>query len=313
MKKIFLIICCLFFICGCSKNNGKEYIGFQSKYNDMYYEYYSKEKETVRKENNFKVELLNKENNHEQIILKNQNSVYVLTPSLNKSFKFQSDWPYNNSQIYLLQPILNDIENDKNIKFETKENGYIITSNVNYSNESDYKKQRVYFDKDNCMKKVEIINDKKEIKMNLDIINIKYNIKLDKDYFDVNKYINSKERNSNKDKTSTLNEIVYPMYIPVETYLTSQNTVSTDSGERVILNFTGESQFVFVQENLDTNETLGYVYGEPYLILDTIGAITDSSVTWISNGVEYSVMSDTLGIDELLTVAQSIGVKAVGK
>lgn len=33
---------------------GKEYIGFQSKYNDMYYEYYSKEKETVRKENNFK-------------------------------------------------------------------------------------------------------------------------------------------------------------------------------------------------------------------------------------------------------------------
>ena len=36
--------------------------------------------------------------------------VRVLTPSLNKSFKFQSDWPYNNSQVYLLQTLLSDIQ-----------------------------------------------------------------------------------------------------------------------------------------------------------------------------------------------------------
>ena len=50
----------------------------------------------------------------------------VVTPSLNKSFKFQSEWPYNNSQIYLLQPILMDLENDKNLKFEAKNNEYIL-------------------------------------------------------------------------------------------------------------------------------------------------------------------------------------------
>ena len=50
----------------------------------------------------YKVTLVNKNNNHEQIILKNEDGVYVITPSLNKSFKFQSEWPYNNSQIYLL-------------------------------------------------------------------------------------------------------------------------------------------------------------------------------------------------------------------
>ena len=38
--------------------------------------------------------------------------VYVLTPSLNKSFKFQSDWPYENSQIYLLNALIKDIEKD---------------------------------------------------------------------------------------------------------------------------------------------------------------------------------------------------------
>ena len=29
----------------------------------------------------------------------------MVTPSLNKSFKFQSDWPYNNSQVYLINSI----------------------------------------------------------------------------------------------------------------------------------------------------------------------------------------------------------------
>jgi len=42
-----------------------------------------------KKKDMYKVSLTNKANNHEQIILKNNDGVYVLTPSLNKSFKFQ--------------------------------------------------------------------------------------------------------------------------------------------------------------------------------------------------------------------------------
>ena len=56
----------------------------------------------------YKVTLVNQTNNHEQIILKNSEGVFVLTPSLNKSFKFQSEWPYNNSQSYLLQTLVNN-------------------------------------------------------------------------------------------------------------------------------------------------------------------------------------------------------------
>ena len=112
---------------------------------------------------------------------------------------------------------------------------------------------------------------------------------------------------------SNLDEIVYPMYVPDDTHLISQDVVETDQGERVILTFSGDSQFILIQESLIVDETEKYVYGDPYLILDTIGSVTDSSVSWISNGVEYSVISDTMDIDELLTVAQSIGVQPVGK
>ena len=54
----------------------------------------------------YKASLTNKDNNHEQIILKNKDGVYVVTPSLNKSFKFQSEWPYNSSQAYILSSLL---------------------------------------------------------------------------------------------------------------------------------------------------------------------------------------------------------------
>ena len=43
-------------------------------------------------------------------------SITVVTPSLNKSFKFQSDWPYNNSQSYLLESIADDIKEDEESK-----------------------------------------------------------------------------------------------------------------------------------------------------------------------------------------------------
>jgi len=343
MKKILIFISLVLLISGCTKTKDKDVLNeinnkvSSSKSYRLIATleiYRNEEKFTYDVESSymkgdyFKVSLTNKSNNHKQIILKDKNSVYVLTPSLNKSFKFQSEWPYNNSQIYLLQPILNDIAEDKNSTFEENEKGYIITSKVNYSTESNFVKQKITIDKEKNIQKVEILDNEDNIKMTLKIINIEYNFEFDDDYFNVEKYqIKEEKDNADKDndkldekqlqnndmQSSTVEEILYPMYVPVDTYLTSQDVVTTEEGERVILTFTGESEFTLIQENLETKNTENYVYGDPYLILDTIGAVTDYSVSWISDGVEYSVMSDTLSVDELLTVAQSIGVETVAK
>ena len=40
---------------------------------------------------------------NEQIVVKNTSGVYVLTPSLNKEFRFDSDWPLNSSHAYILE------------------------------------------------------------------------------------------------------------------------------------------------------------------------------------------------------------------
>lgn len=94
------------------------------------------------KTDKFRVSLKNQTNDHEQIILKNADGVYVLTPALNKSFKFQSDWPYNNSQVYLLQTLLSDIQNDKTKEFKETNSDYVFTTTVNYPNNSDLVKQK---------------------------------------------------------------------------------------------------------------------------------------------------------------------------
>ena len=47
-------------------------------------------------------------------------------------------------------------------------------------------------------------------------------------------------------------------------------------------------------------------FGEPYQLMDTLGVMTDTSLSWTSNGVEYYLISEVMSKDELIEVAQSI-------
>ena len=78
------------------------------------------------KDDYYKVTLVNQTNNHEQIILKNKEGVYVVTPTLNKSFKFQSEWPSNSSQSYILSSLLNDMKKEDKISVEEQDKNYIV-------------------------------------------------------------------------------------------------------------------------------------------------------------------------------------------
>ena len=332
MKKILLFVGIIFLIAGCGKYSKEDIINKFSKNIDNSNSYhitgnleiYRDEElytytidSSYKKEDNFRVSLTNQTNNHEQIILKNKDGVYVITPSLNKSFKFQSDWPYNNSQIYLLQPIIRDLKNDQDKLFEETKEGYTFTIKVKYDNDPKLVKQKIYLDKDLNLTKVEVLDKKDNIKMKLTIQEYDLKAKLDDNIFKLNE-TNEEEKikQDNTEKAETeakIEDIVYPMYLPVNTYLSSQDTIPTEAGERVIMTFSGDKPFLLVQETANINNITDFVSGDPYLITDTIGAVTDYSVSWINNGIEYNVVSDTMNIDELISVAQSISSKAIGK
>ncbi len=336
MKKIIILFGLLFIMVGCGKNSETAILKKFTSRVDSAKSYQLTGKLTIiRNENKytydvtssykksdlFKVNLKNTTNDHEQIILKNKEGVYVLTPNLNKSFQFKSDWPYNNSQIYLLQPIVTDLKNDKSKKFKSTKKGYIFTTKVNYINDKNLVKQKIYLDKDANLTKIEVINSNNEKVMIFKIKDIDMNpkfsdnfFKLDKKYLNETKQSNSKKQTKSQEKTKTTSlseDSVYPMYVPTDTYLSSKDVVKTDDGERVIMTFAGENPFTLVQ-GVSSKET-DYVYGDPYIVLDTVGAVTDESVMWVSNNIEYYVTSDVMDTNELLTVAESINVKAVSK
>ncbi|MBR3898159.1 MAG: outer membrane lipoprotein carrier protein LolA [Bacilli bacterium] len=268
-----------------------------------------------KKSDKFRVSLKNKTNNHEQIILKNSDGVYVLTPSLNKSFKFQSDWPYNNSQVYLLQTLLSDIQNDKDKKFKSTNSNFIFTTKVNYPNNSDLVCQKIYFDKNLNPVKVEVLNEDDDvlITMNFKKADLNANFKDNKFSLDGNMKV-SKDINEVK-TVSKIDEEVYPMYIPKNTKLTNKETVSLDKGERVIMTFEGDKPFLLVEQTASVvpdNSTIS-VDGNPYQMATSVAAVSDNMVSWINNGIEYYVVGNNLSEKELISVASSIAVMPTSK
>jgi len=340
MKKylfLFLLVLCIFMV-GCGKNSNKSIKDdLIKKINDLKGYQLSGKLEVVNNDDVFnydvmvsykdkdyyRVSLKNIANNHEQIILRNDDGVYVVTPSLNKSFKFQSDWPYNNSQAYLLKNIVNDIETDKEIEEEVIEDGYIITSKVSFPNNPKLIKQRVTIDNNLIIKKVEILNSDNISLMTFTINNTNYKPTYDESFFQINSIINTSENNEKKDeketddsqKTSTIDDIIYPLYIPSGTILTGEEKVSKTDGERVILTFGGDKPFTLVEETTMPSEEFTVVptYGEPYLLIDTVAALSNNSINWVSNGIEYYIVSDVMNQNELIEVARSVNTVSVLK
>ncbi len=332
MKKIFIILCCVILFSGCSKNNEEKLfkkfsddINSSKSYklnasleifNDEDVFNYNVEV-NYKKKNLYKVKLTNNTNQHEQIILKNNEGVYVITPSLNKSFKFQSEWPNNSSQAYILGSILKDLENTQNKNFKEENDYYILQSDVKYPNNPDLVYQKLYFDKDYNLKKNEVFNQDNQVRIRLSIDNIDFKANLDDNNFNVESNVDSNCCNT-KESSNVLDEIIYPLYIPSETYLTSKETISTDNGNRAILTFAGSKEFVLIEEaTVASNEfeTIP-VYGDPIMLNGTVAALSGNSLYWTNNNIDYYLAGNDLSSEELLSVASSISntvVTSIGK
>ena len=284
---------------------------------------------------NYKVSLINTINNHEQVILKNSEGVYVVTPNLNKSFKFMSEWPSNSSQAYLIESLVNDINTDSKSTIKETNSGYEIESLVNYPNNQKLEKETIITDKKFNIKEVDVKNSEGATLLKVKVSNIDYSPKFGGDYFKLDTLVKENTNTKNEEKTTTkakdnnenkteeckdeckqdtkttsnvLDDIIYPLYVPEDTYLHSKDTVSTDNGNRVILTFAGTDPFILVEEKSTMNEDMEIipVNGEPLLIGNTIGAIGDNSVYWTSNGVDFYLTSNTLNSNEMMTIAESI-------
>ena len=328
MKKLLIAFISLILLSGCSSNN-KNVVGEIEKNINSLDNYHltgdllvhSKEEKysysvdvTYKKNNYYKVSLKNKDNSHEQIVLKNEEGVYIITPSLNKSFKFQSQWPNNSSQTYILESILKDIKSDEERTIVKKDDCYEIVTNVNYPNNSELVSQIIKVDQSTMLpKEVYVKNKDNNISIEMKITKIDTKTKYNKEYFSLSSNVKTEEIETKE--TASLDSVVYPMYLPVGTSYQKEELVKAQDSERIILTYTGSKPFVLIEEPAKASskhQTLE-VNAELVFYENILGVMSSSTLNWIEGSREYYLIGEDLEENELLKIASSTSTVPITK
>ena len=201
-----------------------------------------------------------------------------------------------------------------------------MKAKVNYPNNSDLTYEKLYFDKDMSLWKVEVYDkeDIVNIKVEFSSIDLKANLKEEDFLLEnlIDQNIEEEKENTNtNNKTDCENEecdtkssnildsVIYPLYIPSETYLSNSEEIDTDEGNRMILTFAGDKNFVLIEEvaSVSSEFEIIPVYGDPIMLSDTIAAKSANSMSWTSDNVSYYLTSTDLSTEEMVTIAESLG------
>ncbi|MBW4840816.1 MAG: DUF4367 domain-containing protein, partial [Paenibacillaceae bacterium] len=131
------------------------------------------------------IALTNAQKDVTQIVLRNEQGVFVLTPSLNKSFRFQSDWPENQGQVYLYQTLARSILSDSSRQFESDKESYIFEVAANYNTHA-LVRQKIWLAKDNyAPKQVQVSDAEAKVVVEVKFDTFDFDAKFDKNSFDM--------------------------------------------------------------------------------------------------------------------------------
>jgi len=261
----------------------------------------------------YRVTMRNETTGNEQVILKNGDGVFVLTPALNKQFKFQSDWPLTSSQVYLYQSLLDDILNAETPVFEVLEDAYVFTIGADYHANGEYAEQVIHLDRKGLTPTlVEVRDSEGVVRMTMTFDTFEWNRELADDFFLAEAIMEMTQDVMGDGIVSVTNvedALLYPAYMPDGVSLIDKTTIATHTGERVIMTFAGDHEYTIIQESARVRDVMQpeLMQGEPVMVNGTVGAISDNTLTWQRNGVEFFMVSETLDRDQLISVAASIG------
>ncbi|MCS0674393.1 outer membrane lipoprotein carrier protein LolA [Cytobacillus firmus] len=260
----------------------------------------------------YRVNLKNAQKEQSQMILRNDDGVFVLTPALNKSFRFQSDWPQNSSQAYLYESLVKDIMEDKESKFSATKDHYVFETKTRYQNNQMLPVQEIKLKKSDLSPvSVKVMDPDKNALVTVEFSNVKFNATFDKKDFDMQKNMTGAQL-----EVPVMAEVEdqefavkYPQMDMADVKLVDEQEVQTEDGKRVVLTYDGEKSFTLVQEKaavMPTSSVVTSVKGEPVDLGFTIGALSDNTISWTYQGVDYMIASNDLSPEEMSEIARTV-------
>jgi outer membrane lipoprotein-sorting protein len=322
-------------LAGCGTKNARQVVNDLSKRSEEMESYISHGKMTLltgqepldyevevwyKKPDFYRVVLKNLKKDIVQVLLRNEEGVYVLTPYLKKSFRFQSDWPTAGGQVYLYQTLLSSIVDDQKRQFQAGKNEYQFEVAAHYSLNRNFAKQRILLDRNLHPKKVEVLNQDNDVMVKMEFDRFQENAQFDPDAFDMQRNMDSfskeaetmaamKETKTVQEKSADASVTsVMPSYIPEGSRFADEQTINGPGGPIVIQRFKGEKSFTLTERKPQSVEASLPVLGKPVELERTVGVLIEMGdkkrLSWIYDGTEFDLIGK-LSPEELVGIANS--------
>ncbi len=260
----------------------------------------------------YRVSLKNEKKDITQILLRNNQGVFVVTPHLKKSFRFQSDWPNQGGQIYLYHTIMSSIVQDPERFFQVVENEYRFEVSAKYTAQSVLTKHQIWLDRRLYPKKVHVFNRDNEKMAEIHFDRFQADVSFDEDAFELKRNMNDhKQTSETKETTGTEVAIqaITPSYIPKGSKFHDEQIIQTSNGPVSMLRFKGKHPFTLMVKRPVMIEAGLPVYGEPILLDQGVGVLLTmdqrKQISWLYNHQEYELVGN-LPSEEMFKIANSI-------
>ncbi|WP_036648432.1 LolA family protein [Paenibacillus pini] len=286
----------------------------------------------------YRISLANAQKDVKQIVLRNDEGVFVLTPSLNKSFRFQSDWPDNQGQVYLYQTLVRGILSDNTRQFVNDKDSYVFDVAANYHSPS-LVRQKIWLNKDNyAPKQVQVSDSEAHVVVEVKFTQFDFDAKFDKDSFDMKRNMSAMNDSSigtvaqvdengnlidvdgmatgDDDSTDTpvtkeLGDfgLIIPDYVPAGVKVKDTNKLENSSNHTALLRYDGTYQYT-IMESRPLDRAVSLTSGTVVDLGFTAGLLTgdeQQTLTWMNDqGVEFRITSANLPVSEMSQIAASL-------
>jgi outer membrane lipoprotein-sorting protein len=248
-----------------------------------------------------------------QMIVRNEDGVFVVTPSLGKTYKFQSDWPAQNSQAYLIGALSEDITADKNATMTEEDDAFVFETETRNNHRKVLPTQKIYINKKTWLPiYVSILDENKEEQIRITFNKITLGTARDAKEYAVE--LNNEESKPAEDEADdeAAKEEGFETYYPTVNWqgvtLELEEAIKTENGTRSFMTFGGDKEFTIVQERVQRPEHKlpVSIEGDPVDLGFAVAAITEKSIRWESDGISFFIASETLTKDEMIDVALSM-------
>jgi outer membrane lipoprotein-sorting protein len=252
----------------------------------------------------YKIALGDQNKNINQIIVRNKNGMFIVSPALQKVFRFNGNWAQNQGHIYLYDQIIQQIVGGKDTVKVSHDNGvYSFTMPVTPANDV-VVKERVDVDSSTMSPKMVVLMDKNgKAIVTINFTSFKTGVTYQVADFDPHKLVGV----SNTQTKPTLAPADFEPIPPQDTLGDTLSTLQPQDQDSTLLRYTGDNSFVLEEsrpapgvEGLPETQLLD-LYGIPALLAGSQA----HQMVWVNNGVEFSLTSAHLTVEQLRQVALS--------